>query len=154
MVPEPHDRRSRLIASTVDVVCAYVSNHRMPPADLPALIERVRTALAALAAGRPVEVPRRPGPAQVRSSITRDALISFLDGRPYRVLTKHLTRHGLSAEQYRARYGLPSDYPMVCPSSQERRSAIARATVLAGGREGGGAREGGRQGMRKRRGAA
>jgi predicted transcriptional regulator len=70
------------------------------------------------------------GSAQIRRSITRDALISFLDGKPYKTLKRHVGKHGLTPEGYRARFGLPSDYPMVASSYSERRSAIANSIGL------------------------
>jgi predicted transcriptional regulator len=75
-------------------------------------------------------------PAQIRKSITRDALISFEDGKPYKTLKRHLTTFGLTIEQYRAKWGLPADYPTVAPSYSEARSAMAKALGLGqGGRK-------------------
>lgn len=118
-----------------DIVCAYVSNNHVAPADLPALIANVHAALAALSEGgaaqRAPEVPvEKVTPAQVRKSVTPDALISFIDGKPYKTLKRHLTKFGFTPATYRERYGLPSDYPMVAPSYSETRSSLARSLGL------------------------
>ena len=68
--------------------------------------------------------------AQVEASIQETGLISFIDGRSYQTLKRHLTAHGLTPERYRAKYGLPADYPMVAPGYAARRSEIARAIQL------------------------
>jgi predicted transcriptional regulator len=70
------------------------------------------------------------GPAQIRKSITHEALISFEDGKPYKTLKRHLTGLGLTPETYRAKWGLPGDYPLVAASYSERRSALARSIGL------------------------
>ena len=112
-----------------DIVSAYVSNNSIPVADLASLIASVHGALAGL--GRTQGVAEEPEkaratPAQVRKSITPDALISFIDGKPYKSLKRHLTRHGLDAHGYRDRFGLPADYPMVSASYSAARSALAK----------------------------
>ncbi|BAU91179.1 MucR family transcriptional regulator [Methylorubrum populi] len=126
-----------------EIVMAYVSNNVLPAKDLPTLIGEVHAALAGLggtvapAAAEPkVE---KPTAAAIKKSITPDALISFIDGKPYKTLKRHLGMHGLDAYSYRARYGLPSDYPMTAPSYSERRSALAKDLGL--GRLGGRARK-------------
>jgi predicted transcriptional regulator len=64
-------------------------------------------------------------PAQIRKSIRPDVLVSFEDGKPYRTLKRHLTRFGLTPDSYRAKWGLPPDYPMTAPSYSETRRALA-----------------------------
>ncbi len=71
-----------------------------------------------------------PTAAQIESSIQQDGLISFIDGRSYKTLKRHLTAHGLTPERYRAKYGLPADYPMVAPGYAAKRSEIAKAIQL------------------------
>ena len=68
----------------------------------------------------------RPTAAQIRKSITPDALTSFVDGKRYKTLKRHLSKHGLDPHSYRAKFGLPTDYPMVSPSYSEARSALAK----------------------------
>jgi predicted transcriptional regulator len=121
-----------------DIVAAYVSNNPVPAAELPALIARVHGAIAGLVAGTltaetgaaaPVDVDK-PGAAQIRKSVRPDGIVSFIDGKTYKTLKRHLTSHGLDPKSYRERYGLPADYPMVAPSYAEQRSALAKAIGL------------------------
>lgn len=111
-----------------DLVSAYVSNNSLPAADLPGLLTQVHAALTSLSA--PVaaseESVEKATPAQIKKSITPDALISFLDGKPYKTLKRHLSTHGLDFETYRARYGLPADYPTVSANYSAARSALAK----------------------------
>ena len=111
-----------------DIVSAYVSNNSLPSAELPALITQVHAALLGLSAPQAPkeEEVERATPAQVKKSITPDALISFIDGKPYKTLKRHLTTHGLDIEGYRRRYGLPADYPTVSSNYSAARSALAK----------------------------
>ena len=123
---------SDLAEMTVEIVAAYVAGNHLQAADLPALISRVHAAVSSL--GKSAE-PGEPTvekvtPAQIRKSITPDALISFEDGRPYKALRRHLTTRGLTPEAYRAKWGLPVDYPMTAASYSETRSAISKAIGL------------------------
>ncbi|MGU3536338.1 MucR family transcriptional regulator [Methylobacterium sp. A54F] len=121
------------VERTVDVVSAYVSNNSVPVADLPALIANVHDALRALAAGPAVveaETIEKPTPAQVRKSIKPDGLISFIDGKSYKTLKRHLTKHGLDPHGYRERYGLPADYPTTSANYSAQRSALAKSLGL------------------------
>src|SRR6476659_7635095 len=101
------------VETTADIVAAYVSNKSVRPSDLPELIASVHAALAGLGApsGPAEEQVEKPTPAQIRKSITPDGLISFVDGKAYKTLKRHLTKHGMDFHAYRARYSLPSDYP-------------------------------------------
>lgn len=121
-----------LLMMTADLVSAYVSNNSVPAAELPALLVQVHGALNRLSAAPTVSEPEaeKATPAQIRKSITPDALISFVDGKPYKTLRRHLTTHGLSMEEYRARYGLPSDYPAVSANYSATRSALAKELGL------------------------
>jgi predicted transcriptional regulator len=115
-----------------DIVSAYVANNSVPSADLPALISGVHSALSNLGQGGAPSAPtvEKPTPAQIRKSITPDALISFIDGKPYKTLKLHLSRHGMTMEEYRVRFGLPRDYPSVSASYSETRSALAKSLGL------------------------
>lgn len=121
-------------AMVSDVVSAYVSNNHVAPTDLPALIASVHAAISGLAAGSAVEpsdpAAEKPTPAQIRKSMTKDAIISFIDGKKYKTLKRHLTVHGLTPETYRAQFGLPSDYPMVSAAYSEIRSGLAKSLGL------------------------
>lgn len=113
----------------------------MATSDLPALLVRIHAALTALISGepgiahQPGEEPK-PTPTQIRKSITPEALISFIDGGPYKTLKRHLTGHGLDPSSYRQKYGLSSDYPMVAPSYSERRSSLAKGSGFGRGNKG------------------
>ena len=122
-----------LTAMAAEVVSAYVSNNSVPVAELPALLTSVHAALNGLpsnsvqAAAEEVE---KATPSQIRKSITPDALISFIDGKPYKTLKRHLATHGLDPHAYRQRYGLPNDYPMVAASYAAQRSELAKSIGL------------------------
>ncbi len=114
------------------MVAAYVSRNALPPDRLGTLIETMHAAVGRLgAAPSPIE-PAEGAPAklttraQLRSSITPAGLRSFEDGRLYQSLHRHLRSRGVDPEAYRSKWGLPPDYPMICPAYSERRSAIAR----------------------------
>src|SRR5215207_433919 len=116
---------------TADLVSAYVSHNALPPSDLRSLIDAVHTALSQVGSGKaeqPTETPKPPVP--VRKSITPDHLISLEDGKPYRSLTRHLAKRGLTPDAYRAKWGLPPTYPMVAPNYAQRRSELAKALGL------------------------
>ncbi|MDR7035609.1 MULTISPECIES: MucR family transcriptional regulator [Methylobacterium] len=130
VAPAPH---SVGIERTVDVVSAYVSNNSVPTADLPALIASVHEALKSLADGTPkveADVVEKPTTAQIRKSIRPDGLISFIDGKSYKTLKRHLTKHGLDPHSYRERYGLPADYPTTSANYSAQRSALAKSLGL------------------------
>lgn len=105
---------------------------------LPELVRRVSNAFYAdeettsAPAAAPAAPSERTKPTaeQIGASITRDALISFVDGKPYKTLKRHLGTHGLDPASYRRRYGLPRDYPMVADSYSEQRAALAKAIGL------------------------
>ena len=117
---------------TSDIVSAYVANNNVPASEVAGLINQVHTALTGLGSASKAEEPvvAKPTPAQIKKSITHDALISFEDGKPYKTLRRHLTVRGLTAEEYREKHGLPRDYPMVAPSYSEQRSSLAKSLGL------------------------
>jgi predicted transcriptional regulator len=124
---------SPTLGLTARIVSAYVSANTVTGADLAGLIRTVRDGLDGAARGpraNPVEDRPKPTPAQIRRSIRPEVLISFLDGKPYKTLKRHLGRHGLSEADYRARFGLPDGYPMTAPEYRDRRSAMAKASGL------------------------
>lgn len=120
----------RMTDRTVNIVAAYVSNNILPAKEVPALIAGVHATLNGLDlnAEFSIDVPRFevPNQDQVKRSITPAALISFVDGRPYKMLRRHLRMHNMTPQSYRARYGLPQDYPMTAPEYSARRTAIAQ----------------------------
>ena len=133
---EPHEKLPEpnydLIKCTASLVAAYVSRNAVGVGELPVLIDQVHTAISVLQGSTAGSTSAWTGPtaAQIEASIGQDGLISFIDGRPYKTLKRHLTAHGLTPERYRAKFGLPADYPMVAPSYAERRSQIAKAIQL------------------------
>ncbi|WP_082540125.1 MucR family transcriptional regulator [Bosea sp. Leaf344] len=121
-----------LIESAAAVVSAYVSNNSVTAAELPGLIGRVYDALSALGKEPDALPVKLLVPAvSIKKSITPDYLVCLEDGLQFKSLKRHLqTRYDLSPEQYRAKWSLPSDYPMVAPAYAERRSALAKAMGL------------------------
>jgi predicted transcriptional regulator len=117
---------------TAGIVTSFVERNRIAISDLPDLIGTVHRALAAIEPGAAPEAPelKKATPAQIRKSITPEALISFEDGKPYRMLKRHLTKLGLTPEAYRSKWGLPTTYPMTAASYAEKRSAFAKAAGL------------------------
>jgi predicted transcriptional regulator len=135
LVNETAGGSSADIQRIADLVSAYVSNNHVAPGDLPALIASVHTAMSSLGgdslASQAAEVAvEKLTSSQIRKSVTPDAIISFLDGKPYKTLKRHLTKHGLDPNSYRAKYGLPADYPMVAATYSETRSSLARSLGL------------------------
>ncbi|WP_121120161.1 MucR family transcriptional regulator [Croceibacterium ferulae] len=121
-----NDQAETLIALTSDIVAAHVTNNRVEVADLPTLIQNVFGALQGLGASEPVE--ERPEPAvSVRASIKPDYLVCLEDGKKMKMLKRYLmTQYGMTPDQYRQRWNLPSDYPMVAPEYAEKRRALAK----------------------------
>ena len=125
--------QSVLVELTADIVSAYVGNNAVTAADLPVLITQVHKALGETAASvaEPIE-EERPEPAvNPKKSVTRDYIICLEDGKKFKSLKRHLSSHySMSPEEYRKRWDLPSDYPMVAPSYAEKRSQLARQSGL------------------------
>ncbi|SEG71376.1 Predicted transcriptional regulator [Methylobacterium sp. 190mf] len=118
-----------------EIVAAYISNNPVPAPELPKLVRDVHGALVGLISGSgaiptPLDEVRKVTTTQIRESIQPDGIVSFIDGKSYKTLKRHLTAHGLDPHSYRARFGLPADYPLVATSYAERRSALARAIGL------------------------
>lgn len=119
-----------------DIVAAYVSNNSVPIAELPSLIQSVHNAVRGLTSGSALGAvtsapdAEKPSAAQIRKSVRADGIVSFIDGKAYKTLKRHLTANGHDPHSYRDRYGLPADYPMVAASYAEQRSALAKAIGL------------------------
>ncbi|HEV7443676.1 MAG TPA: MucR family transcriptional regulator, partial [Steroidobacteraceae bacterium] len=133
---EPHQDSSveqdKHIALAADVVSAYVSNNSVSVSELPGLIASVHATLTGMSNGPVSTEPEveKPTPSQIRKSIMPDALISFIDGKPYQTLKRHLAGHGFDPYSYRDRYGLPRNYPMVAANYAAQRSALAKSFGL------------------------
>ena len=130
--------KTALVEMTADIVSAYLEQNKIAVADLPAFIKSIHGALTGVAAGVPEVVAEKREPAvPIRRSITPDFLICLEDGRKFKSLKRHLrTKYEMSPEDYRAKWGLPKDYPMVAPSYAAARSDLAKKMGLgAGGRQ-------------------
>lgn len=121
-----------ILGLTAEIVSAHVSNNPVAMAELPGLISQVHAALTNL--GKPVpepEVKRQEPAVPIKKSITPAYIICLEDGKKLKMLKRHLkTAYNLSPEQYREKWGLPSDYPMVAEDYAKRRSALAKEIGL------------------------
>jgi predicted transcriptional regulator len=119
---------------TVDLLSAYFQSNSVPSDQLAELIDTTRTALAGLPAADGRDVPAKPVPAVSieESTASRDHIVSLIDGKSYKSLKRHLANNGLTPQQYRERYALPADYPLVAPAYSEHRSAVAKSIGLGG----------------------
>src|ERR1700733_913793 len=132
------DDKSEIIEMTADIVSAYVGNNSVSASELPSLIQSVHPALAGVPNGaEAVEATRKEPTVPVRRSITPDHLVCLEDGRKFKSLKRHLrTKYNMSPEEYRAKWSLPKDYPMVAPNYAKARSELAKQMGLGqGGRQ-------------------
>ena len=116
---------------TAEIVGSYVAANKVAANELAGLISSVHSALSG--AGKVetvVEPDTKATPSQIRKSLTPDALISFVDGKAYKSLKRHLSTQGMSPDEYRTKFGLPKDYPMVAPSYSAQRSELAKKLGL------------------------
>ena len=121
------------IELAADIVSAYVSNNSVPAAELPSLISEVHSALLRVGGGAPATIAlEAPKPAIApKKSITNGYIICLEDGNKFKSLKRHLrTQYNMSPEEYREKWGLPSDYPMVAPDYAQARSALAKQMGL------------------------
>ena len=124
--------KTELIELAADIVSAYVSNNTVPTSDLSALIGDVHQALVKAATGavEPVKEELKPA-VPVRRSVTPDYIVCLEDGKKFKSLKRHLrTHYDLSPEEYREKWGLAPDYPMVAPNYAAARSALAKKMGL------------------------
>jgi predicted transcriptional regulator len=121
-----------LIELTASIVSSYVSNNSVPSADLPALIGQVHSALLRVTSGHGEMPSEPPRPAVgVKKSVTPDFIVCLEDGKKFKSLKRHLrTRYNMTPEQYREKWGLTSDYPMVAPNYAAARSQLAKQMGL------------------------
>jgi len=128
-VPETDGGNTQSIELTADIASAYVSNNMLAASELPGLIGAIFAALTNVGPEEPAE-PQQPA-VPIKKSITADYLICLEDGRRFKSLKRHLkTKFGLSAEAYRAKWGLAKDYPKVAPAYSAKRSILAKQTGL------------------------
>lgn len=123
--------QAELTSLTVQLLSAYFSNNSVPSNELAALIATTRDALAGKAEAEvPAAEEFRPAVSARRSTASRDHIVSMIDGKPYKTLKRHLSGHGLTPDQYRERYKLPSSYPMVAPGYSQHRREVAQRLGL------------------------
>jgi predicted transcriptional regulator len=127
---QPEQPTAGFTEMTAEVVSAYIANNSIQRGDLTGLIISVHEAFQALVAPKK-PAPAKPEPAvSIRKSVTPDFLISLEDGRKYKSLKRHLRGLGLTPEEYRTKWNLPHDYPMVAPGYAQRRSELAKSMGL------------------------
>ena len=123
-----------LVQLTAEIIAAYVAHNSLPPAELPAVLNSVHVALGGL--GKVHAIEQQPTeelkPAvPIKKSITNDYLISLENGQKFKSLKRHLmTTYGMTPQQYREKWGLAKDYPMVAPAYAQSRSALAKSLGL------------------------
>lgn len=123
---------SSYIELAADIVSAYVSNNSVPAAELPSLINEVHAALLRVTSGIAAPVVEAPKPAvPAKKSVTNDFIVCLEDGRKFKSLKRHLrTQFNMSPDDYREKWGLPPDYPMVAPNYAKARSNLAKQMGL------------------------
>ena len=128
----PANPADTLIALTADIVSAHVSNNSVPLNDLPSLIHNVHVALTGLSGASPAAEAKKQEPAvSIRSSIKPDYIVCLEDGKKLKMLKRHLmTHYQMTPEQYRQKWGLAADYPMVAPNYAEQRRTLAKSIGL------------------------
>jgi len=122
---------TELLPLVTDIVAAHLSNNNVQSAELPQLIRDVYHALAAASGGGPAPLARPEAAVPVKKSVTPDYIVCLEDGKKLKMLKRHLrTAYDMSPEQYRERWNLPADYPMVAPNYAKQRSKLAKAIGL------------------------
>lgn len=130
---------TEMIELATDLTVAWLNNpnNRVSPDDVPTFLQKMHSTLTGLAgtqgggeAQDETQSDFTPAVSVRKSTASRDHIISMIDGKPYRTLRRHLSTHGLTPEQYRERYGLKSDYPMVAPNYSEARRSMAKRLGL------------------------
>ena len=116
-----------MVALTADVVSAYIAHNPVPIAELPSLIEQVHKTMEGLrGVGKPAEPSKKAAAVPVKKSVSHGHITCLEDGKKFKSLKRHLaTSHGMTPEEYRERWSLPRDYPMLAPAYAEERSRLA-----------------------------
>lgn len=132
------EQDTRLLELTADIVAAHVANNNVAVGDLAGLVQRVHAALAGLGQAEDQPEPEAKPAVSVRSSVKADHIVCLVCGSRQKTLRRHIgVAHGLTPQDYRARYNLPATYPMVAPDYTTRRREIAHALGLGRSRKGG-----------------
>lgn len=129
MVDQPES--SELLALTTNIVASHVSNNLVAVGELTQLIQQVYSALATVGNAAAAPAPRPQPVVPIKKSITPDYIICLEDGKKLKMLKRHLkTRYNITPDEYRERWGLPPDYPMVAPNYAAQRSELAKQIGL------------------------
>ena len=130
MTMENAENNEMLITLTADIVAAHVSNNSVAVSDLPLLINNVHGALNGLSGSAVAAAPPEPA-VPIRLSVKKDYIVCLEDGKKLKMLKRHLmTHYGMTPDDYRTKWGLPADYPMVSPAYAETRRILAKAIGL------------------------
>ncbi len=123
---DSNDMTETIITLTADIVAAHVSNNSVAVSDLPTLIANVHNALSGLGGRAPAPEVRAEPAVSIRASIKPDYIVCLDDGKKLKMLKRHLmTHYGMTPDEYRTKWGLPADYPMVAPNYAEQRRSLA-----------------------------
>src|SRR5436853_2429356 len=128
---DSENAQDTLLTLTADIVAAHVSNNSVAVNDLPNLIQNVHQALAVISRSSSMPEPRPEPKVSIRSSVKPDYIVCLEDGKKLKMLKRHLmTHYSLTPDQYRQKWGLNADYPMVAPNYAEQRRALAKKIGL------------------------
>jgi len=131
MMDTQNDMAETLVTLTADIVAAHVSNNSVAVSDLPLIIQNVHGALSGLGVATPEPEVKQEPAVSIRSSIKPDYVVCLEDGKKLKMLKRHLmTHYQMTPEQYRAKWNLPADYPMVAPNYAEQRRTLAKKIGL------------------------
>jgi predicted transcriptional regulator len=130
-MPEAANSDDTLLTLTADIVAAHVSNNSVAVNDLPNLIQNVHTALSGIAGGSAAAEPKPEPKVSIRASVKPDYIVCLEDGKRLKMLKRHLmTHYNMTPDQYRQKWGLSADYPMVAPNYAEQRRTLAKSIGL------------------------
>lgn len=119
--------REELLALTSEIVSSYVANNTLPAAEIPEVIEQVFKTLSSVGSENALHADRPKPAVPIKKSVMPDYIVCLEDGKKLKMLKRHLkTAYGMTPEEYRERWGLPADYPMVAPEYAKKRSALAK----------------------------
>lgn len=128
---DPEAANDDMVHLSGEIVAAYVSHNALSPSDLPDLLRSTHAALMALREPAPAPLPELQPAVPIRKSVTPDAIVCLECGQTYKSIKRHLQKsHELSPQEYRERWSLPRDYPMVAPNYSATRSELARSFGL------------------------
>ena len=130
-MPEAENTDDTLLTLTADIVAAHVSNNSVAVNDLPNLIQNVHSALSGISGASAAAEPKPEPKVSIRSSVKPDYIVCLEDGKKLKMLKRHLmTHYNMTPDQYRQKWGLSADYPMVAPNYAEQRRTLAKSIGL------------------------